>query len=702
MNSTNASPMKFESGISKRPSKKWTEEEMQRLVYSINTQGRDRINWAEVSKVLPGRTGKQCREKWKNDLRPDINKEPWTAREEYILARLHSEVGNQWAEIAKYLNGRSENSIKNHWNATLRSKAESKSKTILGAYGRIVLEQNGLTSIDVFERAIEIYNNSQGSEQLERVPEEFFQRRPSSMLQHALSGSPLKAKLSRKRTTAKPSSYRKRSRCDSESDSLTEGHEEEISYASEDDFDEFGQPCYGSRASSRGTNSNCSLRRSNSLPPLAPFQQYAQALQQHLSGLPDFPGGMVLNGDASATIKISMGSRGPKTSMQPALHATCSAPFPGMAGSMHMQHEDAFKKQHLLHAQPQQYAQHPNNVKDGGAKNSTAHFAASQVASSGWQDDENLFSAGDVLEGFNELDIAFLNDLIHEDDAEATTLAEPKQCKMEEASSPGHFDMEYFALLQSACKESLQSPPSHPADAPLTGSKSYGYAVIAKCEGDMEGPKMTAKQVPTLDLSVVEPLNPSQSLPQPFQSHFHPPPTTGSQSFTSQCNTSANAVPPSYHNHCPAPASIHASSYMVPAHQSWRYGHPPAMHHHHHQQVLINPYLDDPYAMILQQHGMLPASVARHHPRPLESPAYPPAWHSSRSSNSHHHGGMMAVTSGDVRWPGPGEHYMVGPAAAGPCYNEARQPLGRLVSSEDMRPHSPDVGPPGVDIMYDA
>jgi hypothetical protein len=155
-------------------------------------------------------------------------------------------------------------------NATLRSKAESKARTILGAYGRIVLEQNGLTSIDVFERAVDIYSTSQGLEQLERVPEEFFQRRPSALLQNALSGSPCKAKLNRKRTTAKLNGCRKRSRCDSESDSLTEEHEEEVSYAPEDDFDEFGQPRYGSRPSSRGTNSHLSLRRSNSLPPLAP------------------------------------------------------------------------------------------------------------------------------------------------------------------------------------------------------------------------------------------------------------------------------------------------------------------------------------------------------------------------------------------------------------------------------------------------
>ncbi|CAK7266996.1 hypothetical protein SEPCBS119000_002312 [Sporothrix epigloea] len=100
----------------------WTEAEDKRLTFIVKSSGN--LNWSNVADEMKGRSAKQCRERWVQNLRPDLEHEPINEMEGIFIMEQVERLGKKWAEIARRLECdtgriRSDNNVKNWYNGTV-------------------------------------------------------------------------------------------------------------------------------------------------------------------------------------------------------------------------------------------------------------------------------------------------------------------------------------------------------------------------------------------------------------------------------------------------------------------------------------------------------------------------------------------------------------------------------------------------------
>ncbi|KAH0795285.1 Myb-like DNA-binding domain containing protein [Histomonas meleagridis] len=103
---------------------KFSKQEDETLKRIVQQHGEG--NWSVIASCMKNRTARQCRERYKNYLSPNIKNDPWTQEEEILLEKKYAELGPRWAKIALFFESRSDVNVKNHWTAMMNRQSREK------------------------------------------------------------------------------------------------------------------------------------------------------------------------------------------------------------------------------------------------------------------------------------------------------------------------------------------------------------------------------------------------------------------------------------------------------------------------------------------------------------------------------------------------------------------------------------------------
>ncbi|KAH0795168.1 Myb-like DNA-binding domain containing protein [Histomonas meleagridis] len=95
------------------PRTKFSEIEDQKLIKIVS--GMAKVNWKYVANQMEGRTARQCRERYKNYLSPNIRCTPWTPEEDALLLQKYKEFGPCWSFMKQFFDKRESVSLKNRY-----------------------------------------------------------------------------------------------------------------------------------------------------------------------------------------------------------------------------------------------------------------------------------------------------------------------------------------------------------------------------------------------------------------------------------------------------------------------------------------------------------------------------------------------------------------------------------------------------------